>query len=726
MITDRKQVPYPIPENEEQRLEHLKGYDILDSPPEEAFDRLVTLTRNVLDAPVSLVSLVSRDREWHKAAAGTEPGENPRDESFCAHAIAQEDPLVVPDAREDPRFEDYPLVTGERMIERKETDERISLVAYAGAPLETDEDVRLGTLCLVDDEPRAFPEDQIETLEMLAEEVVKQLELRLKTRKLERARAEAERANRAKSEYLARMSHDIRTPLNSISGIADLLDQSDLSPEQREYVTIFKHASETLLNLINDVLDLSKIEAGELELSEQVFDLQEFLDKSVSFLSRKAHDKGLELVLDVDPYCPSRIVGDPRRLQQIVVNLVGNAIKFTEEGEVIVRIRRENTDTECAVLLWEVEDTGPGIPEEDREKIFQSYKQSRPDFTQSSEGTGLGLAISQHLVGKMGGNMSVKSTVGEGSSFRFRLPFPLPGAEDRPETLLDVYREGSRSIDLDNKRVLVVDDHRSSRHVFRKILEEWGATVETAGGGQKALDLLERESDPHCFDLIILDRRMPDLDGFDVHEQIRERGLFDRIVIMVTSDDLKGDLQRAEEHGIQAYLLKPLSRKRLITVLKQYFSELEPETDAADEPEVRLYEPDDVDPPSVLVAEDSGTNRRILNKYLEDQPIDLSFAGDGQEAVEMFASHEVDLVFMDLRMPRMDGLEATRNIRGTEEKPEANRTPIIALSGDAIEERRKECLDAGCTEFVEKPVREEHVLELVQKHALPETGGAPG
>ena len=716
---ERPQNPtYPIPDNEDHRLEVLHRFDVLDTPPDEAFDRITSHAKQCLNAPVSLVSLVDRNREWHKSAAGTERTENPREDSFCAHAITQDDPLIISDARQDGRFQDYPLVTGDKKIKVEDTGEEIRLVSYAGAPLIVEEDIRLGTLCVVDNQPRRFDEEDRQMLRTLSKEVVEKLQLRLKNKKLKKAKEEAEQANRAKSQFLARMSHDIRTPLNAISGVSDLLEASKLSPEQQEYVNIFKHASETLLNLINDILDLSKIEAGELELSEQVFRLGEFIDKSVSFLARQAHDKGIELVLDVDSTCPARVVGDPRRLQQIVVNLVGNAVKFTNEGEVILKVRQVRSNEDEATIQWEVEDTGPGIPEEDRTKIFQSYKQSRPSFTQQSEGTGLGLAISRYLVERMGGEIEVESETGEGSTFRFQISFPLPNHGQETESIRSSYREEYDSIHLGGKRILVVDDHRISRNVFRQMLEERGGEVDTASGGQEALELLSGQTEQSGYDFIILDRKMPDMDGFSVIEQINEQELLHKVVILVTSDDLKGDLQLAKEHGIKDYLLKPVSRRKLFHTLEQYLEPKIKRSHPGEASEIELPDQHDGDPPSLLIAEDNDLVCKIMGKYLQHRPVDVQFAHDGQEAVDLFESGTFDLVFMDLRMPAMDGLEAVQEIRRHEAEEGLDETPIVMLSGEAVEERKQNCMDHGCNDFVVKPIREEKILELIQRFAL--------
>jgi signal transduction histidine kinase/CheY-like chemotaxis protein len=706
---------YPVPEEEEERLATLYRYDLLDTPPEDDFDRITSLARRILNVPVCLISLVDRDREWHKSAAGTEPVENPRDESFCAHAITRDDPLIVPDAREDERFRDYPLVTGESSIKLEQSGHDIQLRAYAGVPLQVDNGKALGTLCVVDHQPRSFTEEEIRTLQDLAMEVVSKLDLRLKNKQFEQLKDEAEQANRAKSTFLARMSHDIRTPLNSISGVSDLLSESDLSPEQQEYVTILKHASEMLLNLINDILDFSKIEAGELELTEQVFYLDEFIDKSVSCLSRQAYDKGVELVLDVDSDCPARLVGDPRRLQQIVVNLVGNAIKFTEEGEVVLRVRPDDAADDRTTLVWEIVDSGPGIPEEDQQEIFRSYRQSRAEMTQDSGGTGLGLAISKHLVQKMGGEIGLESEPGVGSVFRCHIPFAVPDQQQETETILARFQQESRTVNLHEKRALVVDDHRISRRIFRSILEEWGATVETAADGPEALEKLEEQAEEKAFDLIILDRNLPDANGFDIVEQMKQRDLLHKVVIMVTSDDLKGDLQRAREYGIQDYLLKPINRKRLLATIEAHLRDEQQERIDPERSGVEVNAREGAKP-HVLIAEDNQFIRRMLDTFLEDQPVNVEFAENGRQAVSSFRSNGVDLLFLDLRMPEMDGLEATRIIRDLDRGRSGDQTPIVMLSGDGVEERKRECLEAGCNEFVMKPVNQKKILELIQHY----------
>jgi len=806
------------------RLAKLDRLHILDTPPEEEFDRLTNIAATIFDVPVALVSFVAEDRQWFKSCYGTDVRETDLEASFCKHAIQSDAVLVIEDAQNHPEFRDHPLVTGEATLSQsREKGEHVR--AYAGAPIVTREGYRLGTLCVIDFRPRSFEERQIRVLSDLAEDVMSHLQyrrqnwtldaifeelhtftgvldpdgtllranrsalsavdaspedvygtkfwetpwwthspslqdrvreavgraaggeferfeathpaedgqeltvdfsitpivrngdvimllpegrditqrketeqlLRIKNQAfnelpvglliadadkpdnpvvevneafeeltgygageilgencrfmqgpetspedvkriskciqeeetfrgdllnytrdgdpfwnrviispvhdeegtllayvgiqediteekelkelLREERDRAQEAHRTKSRYVARLSHDMRTPLNTIMGMVDVLLNRDLPSEVREKLSMIDRSGQILLFLIDDILDLEKMESGELTLRSSPFTLTDVINESMYLFSERASGKGIALTTSVEKDVPDELVGDPRRIKQVLFNLIGNAIDYTGEGNVDVGVRREGEADDGSIpLRFEVSDTGPGIPEEDQERIFEAFGQSDPNLLRQGEGTGLGLEITRHLVKQMGGEVGVESTRGEGSTFWFRIPF------DRPAT------DGSDASDAASP------ERRSERE----------------------------------------DNRLHTRDG---------------------------------------------------------------------------------EPLNVLVADDSATNQRVIEQYLSELPVELTFAANGRETIDAFAEEDFAVVFMDLRMPEVDGLEATRTIRKREKQEGLTRTPIVALTGDAREEQKQTSLEAGCDEYVVKPVRQEQLLNTLRRHA---------
>ena len=530
------------------------------------------------------------------------------------------------------------------------------------------------------------------------------------------AKEQAEAANRAKSEFLANMSHEIRTPLNAIVGMADLLQGTPLTPEQEEFVHIFEVNSENLLCIINDIMDISKMEAGQLTLEQVDFELVPMLESTCQLMAIKAHGKGLELHLDIEPTVPAVLTGDPTRLRQILVNLIGNAIKFTQAGEVVVHCGmapgEQPATGDTARLHFSVSDTGIGIPLEKQSTIFEKFTQADSSTTRQYGGTGLGLTIAKEFVELMHGAITLESAVGHGSTFSFTAEFVIPPPAVPPGAT--VFRP------LRGRRMLVIDDTRTNRLILRKILEEWEVVAHEASSGSEGLAAIETsEQAGQPFDLILLDCRMPGMDGLEVAQRIREQNLCrTATVMMLTSDDRRLDHATIQALGIKATLTKPVRREELFVAISSLLESDEPRAAGAPVPSLPAA-PMALPPMTVLLAEDYIHNRIIVQQYLKQTPVTLEIAENGIVAVEKFKAGHYDLVLMDMQMPLMDGYTATRAIRQFERENGLTPTPVIALSAYALSEDQKKSLESGCDEHLSKPIRKERLLAALLRHAGP-------
>lgn len=536
---------FPIPHNEIERLAALKRYNILDTLPDHAFDDATKLVSYICGVPIAHISFIDETRQWFKSEIGIGVSEVPREISFCQYTIMESELVEIKDTFLNERLKDDPNVTGGFKVR-----------FYAGVPLTTPDGYNIGTLCAIDHEVKELNENQRNALSIIAKHVIAQLELGTKNIEFAAQKKIAERAVQAKDSFLANMSHEIRTPLNAIIGFTDLLAQTDMDDVQRDYIDSVQIAGENLLLIINDILDLSKIESGNLTIDEEPFNLKKTLKHVYNLLKVKV-PKEVEFNLFLDADMPDTVIGDQGRLNQILVNLTGNALKFTEDGEVTISVKKIAETEEDYSLRFSVKDTGIGIPEEKLKTIFERFTQAEESTTRRFGGTGLGLNIVKQLIELQSSEIHVKSKPGRGSEFFFVLTYKKAKNTETPVKPLS-------KNNLGRLKILLCEDNVLNQKLARSVIHGFGFELDIADNGQEGIELLSKKD----YDLVLMDLQMPVKDGYQTTEYIRNELNLNIPIIAMTAHSLVGEQERCYNVGMNGYVPKPFKQTMLLKVIK--------------------------------------------------------------------------------------------------------------------------------------------------------------
>lgn len=538
-------IEQPIPQNESERLAALRRYNILDTLPDHAFDDATKLVSYICGVPIAHISFIDENRQWFKSEIGVGVSEVPREISFCRYTIMESEMVEIPDTFLNERFKDDPNVTGGFKVR-----------FYAGVPLRTPDGYNIGTLCAVDHVTKVLNENQRNALSIVAKHVINQLELRTKNIELDVQKKIAERAVLAKDSFLANMSHEIRTPLNAIIGFTDLLAQTRLDSIQRDYIDSVQIAGENLLLIINDILDLSKMDTGNLAIEAQPFNLKKTLKHVYNLLKVKVPE-AIEFNLFLDADLPEIVIGDHGRLNQILVNLIGNAIKFTEEGEITVSVKKLDETADYYSLRFSIKDTGIGIAEDKLTTIFERFTQAEDSITRKFGGTGLGLSIVKQLAELQGAEIQVKSKEGRGSEFFFVINY-------KKANYTEAKKEPLAEDNLGKLKILLCEDNVINQKLAKSVIHNFGFDVDIAENGEEGIALLSKNN----YDLVLMDLQMPLKDGYETAQYIRTEMKSDIPIIAMTAHSFVGEQERCYSVGMDGYVPKPFKQLVLLETIK--------------------------------------------------------------------------------------------------------------------------------------------------------------
>lgn len=672
-----------LPDNEAERVQKTKSYGLMDTMAEDAFDELARFAAILCGKPISLISLIDENRQWFKSAIGMDKPQNPREETICQHTILQNDLLEIEDSSLDKRTEDNPNVTTVPGIRH-----------YAGIPLRTEDGFNIGTFCVVDFKPGKLTELQREGLRTLAHQAMRLMEFRKLSKQYDDARLMAESANRAKSDFLAVMSHEIRTPLNGVIGMVGILKETSLGEEQMRFLRIIERSGNVLMNVIGNVLDFSKLQAEAMERSDTAFDLSATLSEVFDIFSARASEKNIDLILAVDPQIPRFAVTDQTKLRQIILNLVSNALKFTEKGAVTIRVTLSQAPGGSDRIAFAVEDTGMGMTSEQCEKLFQPFVQADNSISRRFGGTGLGLSISKKLVELLGGSITVRSQIGKGTAFVFDIPalFDLEMAEQEEAKIL------GQNL-FAGKKVLIVDNMPVNLEVLAHLLNSIEVEVTSTDDPEKAIEWAKAEE----FDVAILDLNMPGRNGLEIAEILAAVSP-KTIRILLSSMAVT---RNAETDGIFHHTLtKPVRREQLVGVLARFF----PVEGAAKDEETYT---EILKGKHILIVEDDSINQMISSITVEKLGATCDIAGDAKAALALAKDRDYAFVLLDIHLPDMDGITLAGEL--LKMKPDLR---LIAFTADVTLFSGGRLKQAGILDKISKPVTIREFYDFLKKSTL--------